>query len=88
VSTVLALDLRKPDCGPEILDRALELASRALTRPRKMLSNALPAEVEVETISRADLSPSDRPGTVSLEGWLRLAKSVAGNDLSGSGTIR
>ena len=88
VSTVVALDLKKPHHPPEILDRALELASRALTRPRKMLSNALPAEVGIEAISKAGIDPSDRPGTIPLDGWLDLAKSVAGNDLSGSDTIR
>jgi 16S rRNA (adenine1518-N6/adenine1519-N6)-dimethyltransferase len=88
VSTVVALDLKKSDRPPEILDRALELASRALTRPRKKLSNALPAEVGIEAIAQAGIDPSDRPGTVPLKGWLSLAKSVAGNDLSGSDTIR
>jgi 16S rRNA (adenine1518-N6/adenine1519-N6)-dimethyltransferase len=88
VSAVVVLDLKEPDHDREILDRALALASRALTLPRKMLSNALPTEIEVETIAKAGLDPSDRPGTIPLDGWLRLAKSVAGNDLSGSGTIR
>jgi 16S rRNA (adenine1518-N6/adenine1519-N6)-dimethyltransferase len=88
VSTVVSLDLKEPDQDPELLDRALALASRALTRPRKMLSNALPVEIGVESIIEAGLDPSDRPGTVPLDAWLRLAKSVAGNDLSGSGTIR
>jgi 16S rRNA (adenine1518-N6/adenine1519-N6)-dimethyltransferase len=88
VSTVVVLDLREPECELEILNRALALASRALTRPRKMLSNALPAEIEIEAVEQAGLNPSDRPGTVPLDGWVNLAKSVAGNDLSGSGTIR
>jgi len=87
-SSVVVLDLKRPDHGRELLDRALALASRALTRPRKMLSNALPAEIETESIEKAGLDPSGRPGTVSLDGWLKLAKSVAGNDLSRSGTIR
>lgn len=88
VSTVLVLDLEEPDLDPGLLERALSLASRALTRPRKMLSNALPAEIGVGSIEAAGLDPSDRPGTVPLDAWLRLAKSVAGNDLSESGTIR
>jgi 16S rRNA (adenine1518-N6/adenine1519-N6)-dimethyltransferase len=87
VSTVVVLDLKEPDQDRETLDHALALASKALTLPRKMLSNALPAEIEIESIVQAGLDPSDRPGTVPLEGWLRLAKSVAGNDLSRSGTI-
>jgi len=88
VSTVVVLDLKEPDQEPGHLDRALALASRALTRPRKMLSNALPTEIGVGTIEDAGLDPSDRPGTIPLDGWLKLAKSVAGNDLSGSDTIR
>ena len=88
VSTVIALDLKRPDHDPDLLDRALALASLALTRPRKMLSNALPAEIGVGPIEEAGLDPMNRPGTVPLDGWVKLAKSVAGNDLSGSDTIR
>jgi 16S rRNA (adenine1518-N6/adenine1519-N6)-dimethyltransferase len=75
VSAVVVLDLKEPDHDREILDRALALASRALTLPRKMLSNALPTEIEVETIVKAGLDPSDRPGTIPLDGWLRLAST-------------
>ena len=59
---------------PEILDQALKLASQALTLPRKMLSNALPREIENSMIEAAGLEPTQRPGTVPLEGWMRLAE--------------
>ena len=88
VSTVVRLDLKPPIVDRETLDLALALASRALTLPRKMLSNAISPGIDLETIARAGLDPSCRPGSIPLEGWLNLAKSVAGNDLSGSGTIR
>jgi 16S rRNA (adenine1518-N6/adenine1519-N6)-dimethyltransferase len=78
VSTVVVVDLRKPDLDRKTLNRAFELASVALTRPRKMLSNALPAEISTETIKKAGIEPSDRPGTVPLEGWLELAKQTIG----------
>ena len=74
VSTVLVIELKKPDHDPQILGRAFELASLALTRPRKMLSNALPPECGAATIERAGLDPSARPGTIDLRGWIELAK--------------
>lgn len=74
VSSVVVLDLKPTDHNPEILDRALKLASRALTLPRKMLSNALPTEIENSMIEAAGLEPTQRPGTVPLEGWMRLAE--------------
>jgi 16S rRNA (adenine1518-N6/adenine1519-N6)-dimethyltransferase len=78
VSTVVAVELREPVHDPKTLDRGLKLASFALTRPRKMLNNALPTEIGVATIESAGLEPSDRPGTVTLEGWLRLAELAMG----------
>jgi len=95
VSTVLVLDLKPSGRDPSVLSRALELASQALTLPRKMLSNALPTEIDNPTLEAAGLEPTARPGTVSLDGWIRLAESrrekhklAAGNDLPGSGTIQ
>ena len=74
VSSVVVLDLKPCDHDPEILDRALNLASKALTLPRKMLSNALPKEIEISMIEAAGLEPTQRPGTVPLDGWMRLAE--------------
>ena len=76
VSSVVVLDLKPCDHDPKILDQALKLASRALTLPRKMLSNALTAEIENPTLEKAGLEPSARPGTVPLDGWMRLAKTL------------
>ena len=73
VSSVVVLDLKPCDHDPKILDQALKLASQALTLPRKMLSNALPREIENSMIEAAGLEPTQRPGTVPLDGWLRLA---------------
>ena len=74
VSTVVALDLKRPECEPEILDRALGLASAALTLPRKKLRNALSSDVNAATVEAAGLDPAARPGTLSLQDWLRLAE--------------
>jgi len=74
VSSVVVLDLKPCDHDPEGLDQALKLASKALTLPRKMLSNALPGKIENSTIEAAGLEPTQRPGTVPLDGWMRLAE--------------
>ena len=74
VSSVVVLDLKPCDHDPKILDQALKLASQALTLPRKMLSNALPKEIENSMVEAAGLEPSQRPGTVPLDGWIRLAE--------------
>lgn len=71
-SAVLVLDLRPPPVAPAEVDRALELAGRALTRPRKMLPNALGAAVTAERIEAAGLDPKTRPGELSLDDWLHL----------------
>jgi len=74
VSSVVVLDLKPCDHDPEVLDQALKLASKALTLPRKMLSNALPGKIENSIIEAAGLEPTQRPGTVPLDGWMRLAE--------------
>jgi 16S rRNA (adenine1518-N6/adenine1519-N6)-dimethyltransferase len=87
VSSVVVADLRPPLYEPELLAAALQLAARALTRPRKKLPNALAPSPGADHIAEAGLDPGARPGTVPLEGWVSLAKSVFGRDLPGSGTI-
>jgi 16S rRNA (adenine1518-N6/adenine1519-N6)-dimethyltransferase len=76
VSTVLVLEPRACSHDPVVLDRALQLASQALTRPRKMLSNAMPREIQSSVFEKAGLEPSARPGTISLDGWVRLAEQI------------
>ncbi len=79
-SAVVVLDLHPPVAPAGELERALKLAGGALTLPRKKLTNALCGRVSVETIEAAGLEPSARPGTIPLEGWLRLAEAVAAVD--------
>jgi 16S rRNA (adenine1518-N6/adenine1519-N6)-dimethyltransferase len=74
MSTVLVLDLKPPSHDPQTLNRALELASQALTKPRKKLSNALSGPITGEPLEGSGLDPGSRPGTVPLEGWIRLAE--------------
>jgi 16S rRNA (adenine1518-N6/adenine1519-N6)-dimethyltransferase len=71
-SAVVVLDLRPPQAEPDAIHRALEVAGRALTRPRKMLPNALGKAVTAESIEAAGLDPKTRPGELSLADWLRL----------------
>jgi 16S rRNA (adenine1518-N6/adenine1519-N6)-dimethyltransferase len=75
VSTVIVLDLKRPEHDPAWLDKAFDLAAPALTMPRKMLSNAVRA-TDAGRIAAAGLDPSARPGTVQLAGWVRLAQEL------------
>jgi len=76
VSSVVAFDLRAPEYEAADLDRALLMASEALTRPRKMLRNAFRIAIDVARFEAAGLDPSVRPGTIPLEGWVRLAREA------------
>ena len=71
-STVAVLDLHKPKFNQEKLEAALELASHALTRPRKTLIGALRPMAGVQDIRRAGLEPSLRPGMLDLGQWVEL----------------
>ncbi len=72
-SAVVVLDLRPPAADPNDIARALKIAGQALTLPRKKLSNALGGRIDRDAIESAGLDPDARPGTISLDGWLRLA---------------
>ena len=74
VSSVVVLNLKPCDHDPELLNQALKLASQVITLPRKMLSNALLKEIETTMVGAAALERTQRPGTVPLEGWIRLAE--------------
>ena len=76
ISSVVVLDLKAPVYGPDVLERAFAVAAHALTKPRKMLSNALAPAFETHRIEAAGLSPSMRPGTVTLDGWVALANTL------------
>jgi 16S rRNA (adenine1518-N6/adenine1519-N6)-dimethyltransferase len=76
VSSVVVVDLGPASFGEQELGRALGLAGHALTRPRKMLRNALEPLCDEPAISAAGLDPRARPGTVPLEGWVDLARCV------------
>lgn len=72
-SAVVVLDLRPPVADPADIKRALKIAAQALTLPRKKLTNALAGAMTGEAIEATGLDPDARPGTIHLEGWLRLA---------------
>lgn len=77
-SAVVVLDLRPPEADPGDIARALELAGLALTKPRKMLPNALGGRANGDQIEAANLDPKARPGELTLDDWLRLAAVQAG----------
>lgn len=76
VSSVLRLELRPPAHEPALLAAALGLAARALTRPRKMLANALAPGPDAAAIAAAGVDPAARPGTLPLAAWASLAGRV------------
>ncbi len=77
-STVAVIDLKPPEFSEEELKSAFHLASHGLNRARKTLPNALKPLVDLDQIERSGLDPGDRPGTLDLADWVRLAQ-VGGN---------
>jgi len=73
-SAVLVVTLRPAQADPGDIEVALEIASAALTRPRKMLPNALGSLGGGSEVERAGIDPRIRPGQLALEDWLRLAR--------------
>jgi 16S rRNA (adenine1518-N6/adenine1519-N6)-dimethyltransferase len=73
-STVIVIDLKAPTASEADIAAGLKLASHALTRPRKVLPNALRPLASEELIIEAGLDPTARPALVSLEQWITLAK--------------
>ena len=73
MSTVVVLDLRPSSIPSDRLDRGLQLAAHAHTKPRKMISNALRPLTDAGTIERAGLDPTSRPAELSLDDWIRIA---------------
>jgi 16S rRNA (adenine1518-N6/adenine1519-N6)-dimethyltransferase len=74
MSSVLVFDLHPPAFDNDVLARAFTLASRALTRPRKKLRNAL--DMADAELSAAGVDPDARPGTLALEEWVGLAEAL------------
>ncbi len=72
VSAVLVVEPRVT--AEPLLEDALRVAAGALTKPRKMLANAVRPLYEREELEAAGLDPEARPGTISLEGWLALVR--------------
>jgi 16S rRNA (adenine1518-N6/adenine1519-N6)-dimethyltransferase len=74
MSSVVVLEPRPPVDQPEALERAFALASRALTRPRKKLRNAL--DVADGELAAGGVDPDARPGTLTLVEWVQLARHL------------
>ncbi len=77
MSSVVTLRTHPASSDPEDLECGLRLASHALTKPRKMLSNALRPRGDAAQIVSAGLDPESRPADVPLDGWIALAKQLA-----------
>jgi 16S rRNA (adenine1518-N6/adenine1519-N6)-dimethyltransferase len=72
MSAVVVLDLRPSTSSEGEIRKALERAGSALTKPRKMLANAISRGVTPEMIEAAGLDPKIRPGGLTLDDWIRL----------------
>lgn len=79
-SAVLVIDPKPSSVPEELLAEALRLAGRAMMKPRKTLRNALPESVGAELVEAAGLDLGARPGTVALDGWVRLAEGIRERD--------
>lgn len=75
-SSVLTIELRPSRHPRPELEEGLALASKALTRPRKMIGNALGGAVSAAKLEAAGIDPAARPGTLSLESWVALAREL------------
>lgn len=76
-SGVVVLDLRPAAASEREVRRALALAATALTRPRKMLPNALGKGVSATSVEDAGFDPTIRPGELHLDDWLHLEETLA-----------
>ncbi len=76
MSAVVVLRLRPAPADPAALEAGFRLAAHALTKPRKMLGNALRPLGDRDAIAAAGLDPDLRPGKLSLKDWIRLAQAV------------
>jgi 16S rRNA (adenine1518-N6/adenine1519-N6)-dimethyltransferase len=73
MSSVMVLRLHPAGVPADDLERGLRLAAHALTKPRKMLGNAVRPLCDADAVAAADLDPESRPAAVDLDGWIRLA---------------
>jgi 16S rRNA (adenine1518-N6/adenine1519-N6)-dimethyltransferase len=76
MSAVVVLTPRQPTWPDDVIDGALAVASRALTRPRKTLANALKGVVPPEVLPSSGLDSSRRPGTLELDEWVALHQAT------------
>lgn len=74
-SAVVVLRLRPPSVDQAELQAGLGLAAHALTKPRKMLANAVRPLCDRGLIEAAGIDPDLRPGQLALGDWVRLARS-------------
>ncbi len=77
-SGVVRLDLHPAAADPEVLGRALALASEAFTHRRKKLANALGAGVDrgAAACAAAGVDAGARPQDLELAEWLALARTL------------
>ena len=73
MSSVVTLRLHPTEAPPDDLEQGLRLAAHALTKPRKMLSNAVRPLCDAEAVTAAGLDPELRSAMLSLNDWIRLA---------------
>lgn len=77
-SSVLHIDcFAEPKATPEIIDRVFMLTKHAFSQKRKMLRNTIPnLPGGEEAMKKADIDPTRRPQTLSIEEWIKLAEAM------------
>jgi len=82
-SAVLHIDcFAEPKASGDIIDKLFLLTKHAFSQKRKMLRNTIPnLPGGEEAMKKADIDPTRRPQTLSIEEWINLAKIMleAGN---------
>lgn len=76
MSAVVVLRLRPASVDSTSLEAGFRLAAHALTKPRKMLGNALRPLGDRGDLEAAGIDPDLRPGQLALADWVRLGAAL------------
>jgi 16S rRNA (adenine1518-N6/adenine1519-N6)-dimethyltransferase len=77
-SSVLHIDcFPQPKADPATIDQVMKLAKLGFSGKRKMLRNTMSSrEGGMEALAKANIDPTRRPQTLTVEEWIELAKAI------------